>query len=487
MIPIDSLPDDVLLEIFGFYSEVIHFAEPGNEPWFALIHVCRRWRTVVLQSPHRLGLRLYCSHKTPARSLLDVWPPLPLSISNRSGIFWEDITEGIENIVAALEHSDRVDNIELNHLTGSHLENILAPMQVPLPNLVFLRLHSTQPVPVVPESFLGGSAPNLQTLYFHGILFPALPKLLWSATLLVRLDLIYIPHAGYISPEVMVTTLSLLTSLESLSLGFLSFPDFPDQENQRPSALTPTVLPVLASLTFRGVSEYLEDLVARIDAPQLDWLYAIFFYDSVFDIPRFIEFISRTPTLKPPEKSHLSVGDNYARVGFSPQVGVDIICNELEWQVTSVEQVCTWCLPFLSTVEDLNVHEHSLLRLLGEVTVELVSWKDDVQITPWPELLRPFITVKNLYLSKGVAPHIASALQELVGDGMTEVLPTLQNIFLEGFQPSRPAPKGIQHFVAARQATTHPVAVSFWDIGEGYFSRFSHHPLSATYARGIGS
>ena len=456
MIPIDSLPDDILLEIFGFYSEGIHFAEPGNEPWFALIRVCRRWRAVVFQSPRRLGLRLHCSHKTPAMSLLDVWPPLPLSISNWSDIFWEDITKGIENIVAALEHSDRVDNIELNNLTSSHLETILALMQVPLPNLVFLQLHSTEPVPVVPESFLGGSAPNLQTLSFRGIPFLALPKLLLSSTLLVRLDLTDIPHSGYISPEVMVTTLALLTSLESLSLGFLSFPDFPDQENQRPSPLTLTVLPVLTSLTFRGASDYLEDLVTRIDAPQLDWLYVTFSYDSVFDIPQFIEFISRTPTLEPLDGAYLNFGENLAIVEFSPHLGVNITCSELERQVTSMEQVCTWCLPFLSTVEDLTLYEDPWID---------IPWPHPLHhVMPWPDLLHPFITVKNLYLSKGVAPHIASALQELAGDGMTEVLPTLQNIFLEGFQLSGPAPEGIQHFVASRQVTNLPVTVSLWDI-----------------------
>jgi hypothetical protein len=387
---------------------------------------------------------------------------------------WQDIAEGIDNIVAALEHSDRVDDVDLHGLTSSHLENILTPMQAPLPKLVFLQLRSTKPVSAVPESFLGGPAPSLRTLKFHGIPFPALPKLLLSSTLLVCLELTYIPHSGYISPEAMVATLALLTSLKSLSLEFISFPDFPDQENRHPSPLTRTVLPVLTSLTFRGVSEYLEDLVTCIDAPQLDWLYLIFFYDRVFDIPQVIEFISRTPTLKPPEKAHLCLGGNYARVEFSPQLCVDIIRNGLEWQVTSVVQVCTSCLPFLSTVEDLNVCEHSIrtpgTRRRG-ATIEITN----VQFTPWPELLRPFDTVKNLYLSKRFAPHIASALQELVGGRMTEVLPTLQNIFLEEFQ-SGPVPEGIQHFVAARQVTSHPVAVSLWDISKGNYS-VSHDPL----------
>jgi hypothetical protein len=41
------------------------------------------------------------------------------------------------------------------------------------------------------------------------------------------------------------------------------------------------------------------------------------------------------------------------------------------------------------------------------------------------------LPLKNLSLSKGIVRHIVAALQESVGDGMTEVLPTLEN-FLGG-------------------------------------------------------
>jgi hypothetical protein len=60
-------------------------------------------------------------------------------------------------------------------------------------------------------------------------------------------------------------------------------------------------------------------------------------------------------------------------------------------------------------------------------------------------------------------PRIAPALQELVGGRTTEVLPFLENIFLEGFQPSGPLHEGIEKFVATRRFTSHPVAISRWD------------------------
>ena len=73
-----------------------------------------------------------------------------------------------------------------------------------------------------------------------------------------------------------------------------------------------------------------------------------------------------------------------------------------------------------------------------------------------------FTAVKNLYLSDEFAPRIAPALRELVGGRTTEVLPALQNIFLEGYESSGPVEEDIGHLVSARQAGGHPIAISSW-------------------------
>ena len=79
------------------------------------------------------------------------------------------------------------------------------------------------------------------------------------------------------------------------------------------------------------------------------------------------------------------------------------------------------------------------------------------------ELLLPFAAVKGLYLSKQITPRIAPALQELAGGRIIEVLPTLQNTFMEGFQPLEAVHEGIGQFIPARQLTNHPVAISIWE------------------------
>jgi hypothetical protein len=228
---IDVLPDDVLLAIFDFCVDQdvaqgpflrLLFAEPTKkkiEAWQLLVHVCRRWRCIVFGSPLRLNLQLLCTAKTPARDTLDVWPALPLFIRSRGN----DQTESVDNIIAVLEHSDRVCQIDLKAVRSRHWEKVSAAMQEPFPELTHLKLHSSrhdETVPALPGSFLGGSAPRLQELKLDRVPFPGLPKLLLSTTYLVTLHLEIIPHSGYISPEAMVTCLSVLGSLEDLCLFF---------------------------------------------------------------------------------------------------------------------------------------------------------------------------------------------------------------------------------------------------------------------------
>ena len=471
---IDVLPDDVLLDIFDFcvgqdgsrrfiYTRV----KKEIEAWQTLVHVCRRWRNIVFGSPLRLNLALVCTDKTPARGTLNVWPPLPLVIRS-PGYYRTDTdftTESVDNIIAVLERRDRVCQMSLMEVSNSHLEELLTALQEPFPELTHLLLSSNGG-PVISDSFLGGSAPRLQDIWLNGIPFPGLPKLLLSATHLVHLTLHNIPHSGYIPPDAIATTLSTLTLLGSLILGFQSPESFPDQESRHPPPLTRSILPVLTIFTFKGVSDYLEYLVARIDAPQLNRLNIIFFNQIVFDTPQFIQFFNRIPTLKALEKSHVIFGNDAARVKMSSVSSltslkeglyVKIPCRELDWQVSSLEQVCTSSLPPLCALEDLYIHK---------VPNSQSDWQDNIENTLWLELLRPFTTVKNLYLCEEFAPRIMPALQELVGGSTTGVLPNLQNIFLEEFQSSGPVQEGIQHFVSARQVTSHPIAVSRWDNPE---------------------
>ncbi|KAH9975120.1 hypothetical protein BGW80DRAFT_131807 [Lactifluus volemus] len=211
-VTIKALPDEVLLEIFNccrvaameapyFWSRLWAYT------WYKLVHVCRRWRYVVLSSPLGLDLRLYCTDRTPVRKTLDVWPPFPIEI--RSYHFGD-------NIIAALEHRDRVCYLDFVPSLYSNFERLVTVMGNPFPALKQLRLVGKGVAPVLPVTFLGGSAPNLRSLSLNGVAFPTLPQLLLSCKDLSELCLHNIPYLGDISPESMAISLSSLTRLTRL-------------------------------------------------------------------------------------------------------------------------------------------------------------------------------------------------------------------------------------------------------------------------------
>src|SRR6266849_9029865 len=162
----DVLPDDVLLIIFDFYMVREGFSftieAPGGfgnqvtKTWQLLVHVCRRWRGLVFESPRRLNLELFCTTRTPAKETRDVWPALPLFIQG-------DVSEtSVDNVIAQLELSNRICEIELNWHTSLQIEKLWTAMQVPFPELevLYLSFRGVSYVPVLPDSFFVGSAPH---------------------------------------------------------------------------------------------------------------------------------------------------------------------------------------------------------------------------------------------------------------------------------------------------------------------------------------
>ena len=447
------LPEDVLLEVFKFYvDEAADDTKSGIEAWQTLVHVCRLWRNIVFGSPRRLNLRLVCTPETPVRKALDVWPAFKLPLCIRG--YRYDPAESADDTLAALGHSDRIHQLEID-IRHSQLEDFFLAMEVPFPQLTYLRLSTTSPIhpttpPAIPDSFLGGFAPLLKTLILDHIPFPGLPKFLLSATNLVTLRLCDIPRSGYIPPEAMVTCLPMLTSLRQLTIICLY---------DRETHFTPpkrSVLPALTFFEFICAGRYLEHLVAHIDAPRLNHLdISATIYSAT---PQLLQFVGRTPSLQAPGNARFAFTPSVVRVTLLSQTGTFSlkICNGYPFNMTDLRalalaRVCTLALPLLSAVENLVFYEP------GDLSSQL-RWEDDIEITRWLEILRPFTAVKNLYISEECGLHIAPALQELVAGTMIEVLPSLENLFLSSLQPSGPVHEGIKQFVAARQLT-----VSLWD------------------------
>ena len=147
-------------------------------------------------------------------------------------------TKGLDNIVALLEYSDRVREINLRNISSLHyFEKVLAATQKPFPlaqltNLTLWSPHRVAAVkmPVVLDSFLGASAPHLREPSLELIPFPGLPKLL-SATNLVGSpplrrsllwvhftrendrDPLHVNQPRIISPSISIPSISLLSPM----------------------------------------------------------------------------------------------------------------------------------------------------------------------------------------------------------------------------------------------------------------------------------
>jgi hypothetical protein len=453
----NKLTDDALLDIFEFVLK------DNNDPyridylneWHTLVHVCRRWRDLVFASPRRLNLRLLCRKDTAVREMLDIWPALPIVIEDTWGSKWE---AGQDNIIAALEHPDRVRSIDLDDVPDSGGEALAAAMQVPFPELTFMWLWSDDgSTSVLPDSFLGGSAPRLHSLSLGNTSFPALPNLLLSCSDLGFLALWDLPHSGYISPEAMVACLSSLNRLKSLALGFESPQPRPDRPISPPQ--TRVVLPALTKLTFQGMTDYSEDLLARIDTPVLNNFSMSFFLDPVFNFPHLKHFIGHATCLKPPKAASVLFDPCLIRVTLEqrPVSVLEITCDRIDWQVDSMALVCSQLSHFCSSIEQLNFNG-TVYPLPSEPRGE-----DNTESTQFLELFRPFTAVRSLRVSRDLVPLIATALQVLIGPRVTDVLPNLRNIFLEGSAIPGTVPEALQPFLTARRLSGQSVAVHYWE------------------------
>lgn len=107
----------------------------------------------------------------------------------------------------------------------------------------------------------------------------------------------------------MVTGLSSLTGFEYFSFGFQFHQIRPDQNSRCPPPMR-AVLSALRSCSFEGTNEYLEDLGAWIDTPQLE-VCSIDLHGQIrFDIPQLSQFMSCSTVL---ELTHVLV-DQYCKV-----------------------------------------------------------------------------------------------------------------------------------------------------------------------------
>jgi hypothetical protein len=301
----------MLLNIFRYYLDT------SPRFWPRLTHMCRKWRHIVFASQRALHLRLICTHGTPVLKTLDCWPTLPIVVQyGGPPVPSLPATEGEDNIMAALKQSDRVCSISLI-ITNSLLEK-LAAIERPLSELEELVLLSRDSMPLtIPSAFQWGL--RLRTLHLTRAAIPTLLELLSLSKGLVDLQLHEIFELGCFSPDAFVDALSAMTQLRSLSLSlhFLSFALPQNIVRLPPQSGKRVILPALTCLKYRGTTEHLDSVVARIDAPRLGDINIGFFSQPSKNASHLAGFINRTEMQKSHCRADILASEHAASISFT--------------------------------------------------------------------------------------------------------------------------------------------------------------------------
>ena len=474
-----KINDDLLVEIFDFCrpDNISPSTYPRNW-WYALAHVCQRWRRVLFSTPTRLGITLVCNSRTPVADLLADSPALPLIV------YWGnpgtlDTEESVEKALLALAHRDRVRRMTL-HVSESSMRRAISSMNGSFPMLETLQLYCSPEKgnllnsnTKLPRAF---HAPNLRHLQLSDLKF-LLP--LKSTQLFDGVADRPGPGPGPSSsivsfsvgeittkPAELMACLALMPHLKVLKIGFLfSIPSEPTElmeqdlcaDSQKESA--PLSLADLEEFEYQGTFEYLEALAAQLSAPFLKKL--------SITITNELESANINDTFK--YLSRLISGAAafafpFARVRFKDGLSIVMDHDEL-WtgrgafelrfsnrmyhfygDMEHVAEICRVLAPMPSTVQSLLLEDGHRNR-----------WAEEPERDGWHELLRVFDNVKTLRVAGRYVEELDKALKPLPSDSegsqRPPLLPLLQEIVRYGPKHEFAA------FVQAREVAGSPVRI----------------------------
>src|SRR5712672_2462444 len=348
LITIHTLPDDILLEVFDQYRLLSAQDWSHSQGWYKLAHTCQRWRQLIFASSLRLNLQLRCTFRTPVVDMINHSPPYPLILDYGPRNLKTWTTEDQHNLLFALQHLLRAQEIMLS-ASQSILAEMTAAMVEAAPRLEHLTLHSQSAEFVLPRSFLNGDAPQLRHLILTSVSLARLDPLLASTTSLVSLVLERIPSAAYFSPTSLMVHIRSMPHLQKLSIGFLSTvprPGFRGEVFLPRGPISRVTLPALTQLVYQGVSVYIEALLARVETPLIQDIDITLFNQLTLTIPHICGFIRDLESFRPAcaridfaqTSAHLIMSG--PQPSESPDISPAVSCSLFDFQVSAMAQIC---------------------------------------------------------------------------------------------------------------------------------------------------
>ena len=428
--------------------------------WYALAHVCRRWRNIIHGSATYLGLSLLCTYGTPVAEMLANSPPFPLVI----GYFIkgrELTTEDEEGIILALKRYDRVRRVRLSGActagpAGTVIQKLILAMdeEYPILESLYTVLRDYNTILTIPGTF---QAPHLRELVLQGFALPIGSQLLTTAVGLTTLRLIMVHPSTYFHPNTLLQCISFMPHLETLKILFKF--SIPNRDVERQLTHTPIIphitLPNLHCFHFQGVGTYLEALVHRITTPRLKTLKINFFNQLTISVPRLLQFIDRVEDLRF-TNALLTFSDKDVAARFSQGeskayvFNIAVKCCHLDWQASSMAQISNSLGQMFSSVEYLVLHHRAHNQSSEE--------HNEVDRTEWRNLLRPFSNVKTLRVGEGLFKDLSRCLELEDGEFPLELLPELQELRYYGSSDTGGA---FTSFIDTRRNAGRPVTLVY--------------------------
>jgi hypothetical protein len=270
----------------------------------------------------------------------------------------------------------------------------------------------------------------------------------------------------------MAACLAGLPKLGTLCIGFLD--GDPRLDQIRLSPITRAAVPSLTFLNFIGYSNYLEDLVALIDCPRLNCV-KIWYHHSHhvnFQVSQVFQFINRSEDPRLLSRWACVVAENRSDFTLAlcheddSDQRVAISLDSKGWEISHLIQLLSQFSAKLSDVRHLSI---------------LWCLIEDLDLTEWLQLFRPFTTVQTLHGFGNRLWKVVVALEVVAKREMAaELFPALLFLCFEppGRMPLRPQEEpddvSVPHFDAARRLSGHPITVvedpwEFYDILSSYY------------------
>ncbi|KAH9955678.1 hypothetical protein BC827DRAFT_1271476 [Russula dissimulans] len=472
---IHILDDDSLLNIFRLYRPALWDKDEDDDYvilrgghwsrerwWYKLVHVCRRWRYLILGSAPYLDLCLVCTRGTPVAKMLLHSPSLPIVIDYLDANCPTTEEDDVGIMLVLEQHRDRVRRIGIGTRVLLVL-TVITALRADFPILEYLVLMPREMECQglrLPKTF---QAPRLQHLMMSELMLTRRsPSLVRTAKGLVTLYLTAIHTSTCISPHLILRLLLHMPQLQTLKIdlplpfmGTLSGLEIEFQLLQRPIR-THVTLPNLRWFEFHGDRAFLEALLAHFTAPRLEKLDITFFESDLptFSVPQLIQFT--TKSFKRSRRADLVFLDDDVTLTLYPQASgtsqtyalrLSLPYLFFDQPVASVAQTSNALSPLLLSAKKLN--------LCTDGSGLPLDWDNNFDEPHWRDVLRPFKKVKYLFVDSELVDRIARSLCDEIETPL-EVLPEMSNLVCWDRED---AFANFERFLDARNNTSHPVTL----------------------------